>query len=417
MSEGTWRSGPPRREAFRLALGRGGRVWATGVLCVVAVLVGGCSGGPSGTLSALGPSPGSTQSAGSSPGATDFVVDRLQAELETWLGGSDLPGVTAAVATDEGTWAGAAGVDGAGVPLVGQSALGVASVTKTVTAAEVMLLAEQGLVDLDDPVTDYVEVPFDTQGATVRELLGMRSGFPDPTDAVDQAVSADPQRVWAAADWYQLVDEDEPGTAREVGTFRYNNLNYIVLGDLIEAVARDPYAIAVRRDLLDPAGLDRMWVQDAEQPAPPAAVAVNDPDLPLVDADGPWLPSRAFVSAYGAAGGMAADAPSLAAWGLALYAGPLLDPSSVRAMSTASDGLHHYGLGTGVAEDHDGDRFVGHEGGYAYRPVSFLAVWPEDGVSVAVLSPRGADRPLDSLATGSHEVWQAQDREPGRGGR
>lgn len=165
------------------------------------------------------------------------------------------------VATAEDTWAGAVGVDGAGQPLVPDTAMGIGSVTKTVTAAEVMLLAERGLVDLDAPVTDYVTVPFDTQGATVRQLLGMRSGFPDPTEAVFAAASRDPQRAWTTQDWYAVTDVDEPGSGREVDRYRYNNLNYIVLTEPIEAVTDAPYAVAVRQDLLGPAGVPRVWVQ------------------------------------------------------------------------------------------------------------------------------------------------------------
>jgi D-alanyl-D-alanine carboxypeptidase len=45
------------------------------------------------------------------------------------------------------------------------------SITKTFTAAEVLVLADRGLVDLDAPVTDYVELPFDAAGATVRQVL------------------------------------------------------------------------------------------------------------------------------------------------------------------------------------------------------------------------------------------------------
>jgi CubicO group peptidase (beta-lactamase class C family) len=77
----------------------------------------------------------------------------------------------------QGSWAGATGVDGAGHHLVPESAMGVDSMTKTFTAAEVMVVADRGLVDLDAPVTDYVELLFDAAGASVRQVLNMSSGF------------------------------------------------------------------------------------------------------------------------------------------------------------------------------------------------------------------------------------------------
>ena len=51
--------------------------------------------------------------------------------------------------TPEGVWSGAAGVDGVGTALQPDSALSIMSISKTFTAAEVMLLSTRGLIDLD----------------------------------------------------------------------------------------------------------------------------------------------------------------------------------------------------------------------------------------------------------------------------
>ena len=129
------------------------------------------------------------------PGTADLSVqtaDELQAAIDKWVAQGSLTGMTAAVVTPDGVWSGAAGVDGAGTPLQPDSALSMQSISKTYTAAEVMLLAGRGLVDLDAPITDYVDVPFDTQGATVRQVLAMRSGFPDYTA---EATSRRPPRT------------------------------------------------------------------------------------------------------------------------------------------------------------------------------------------------------------------------------
>ena len=57
----------------------------------------------------------------------------------------------------------------------------IASITKAVTAAQVMQLVEAGKLGLDDPVADHLpsDIEFDTNGATIRHLLGHRSGIPD----------------------------------------------------------------------------------------------------------------------------------------------------------------------------------------------------------------------------------------------
>ena len=65
------------------------------------------------------------------------------------------------------------------------------------------------------------------------------------------------------------------------GSADYNNLNSVVLVMLIEKVTGQPWSSALRQDLIDPAGLDRVWVQDAEQPQPPLTVGVVDPEIPV----------------------------------------------------------------------------------------------------------------------------------------
>ena len=364
-----------------------------GILAAAGVLVAGCTGSDP-DVSAV-----PTLDAGT-PRA-----EALQAAVEAFVVDAEVSGVTAAVVSDTGVWVGAAGVDGAGEPLVPESAMAIGSITKTVTAAEVMLLADKGVVGLDDPVADYVEVPFDTDGATVRQVLAMHSGFPDPTDDILLAGSQDLGRDMTADDWYALTAENRIRAGSLAGSQHYNNLNFIVLGDLVETVTGRPYAAVVREDLLDPAGLDRVWVQDDEQPVPPLAIGLDDPDVPLVDADASWLPSRSLVSGAGAAGGIAADAETLATWGLELYTGQVLAADLVEQMTTPPpEGW--YGLGTEVGDDPDGEVVVGH-GGNLGPYTSLLKVWPENRVAVAWLAPASPDPLAEDLADRLHEAWSA----------
>ncbi|MGB8021862.1 MAG: serine hydrolase domain-containing protein [Candidatus Nanopelagicales bacterium] len=328
------------------------------------------------------------------PGGTSAKLESL---LEAWVADGNGVGVTAAVVTSEGTWAGAAGVDGAGVRLVPDAAMAIASMTKTFVAAEVMDLARRGLVDLDAPVTNYVKLPFDAGGATVRELLAMRSGFPvDPFEEAFDAAADDLDRRWTASDVLALVDEDGARQGSRGGAPEYSNLNFLVLGSVVEKVSGQPLALTLRRDLIDPAHLDRVWVQDRERPQAPLSVAVENPDLPTVDADGPWLPSRSVASAAGAAGGMAADAPSLARWGYMLYGGRVID-SRLVAQMTAGGPDDWYGLGTERLTA-DGAQAYGHDGDIGSYHGLFL-VWPDQATSIAVMEPAPARLPVDVETT------------------
>ena len=67
------------------------------------------------------------------------------------------------------------------------------------------------LVDLDAPLTDYVEVPFDAQGATVRQVLAMRSGFPEfPGDLYQKVIKEDLDREWTVPEVLAILPEDSP---------------------------------------------------------------------------------------------------------------------------------------------------------------------------------------------------------------
>ncbi len=370
---------------------------------LAAAVVAGCTSGQDSQARSSGATPATSSASVSAlasrsaplmppPGADplpEATADRLQAVIDDWVAGENNIGMTAAVVTAEGVWQGAAGRDGAGVDLVPESAMAISGMTNTFVAAEVMRLVGLGLVDLDAPVVDYVSVPFDAKGATVRQVLAMRSGFPlDPIRAVWESAAEDLDRSWTIAEAIALADADGVRQGA-MGLFDYNNLNYLVLGQMVEQVAGQPWAQALTRDLIEPAGLDRVWVQDAQQPQPPLTVAEEHPRLDVVDDDGPWLPSRSVASSSGSAAGMAADAPSVARWGYLLYGGHVIDSTLVEQMTRSQgsgdedDGW--YGLGTGVGV-RDGKLWVGHSGDI----VSYhgdLNVVPSDSVAIAVLVP------------------------------
>ena len=346
------------------------------------------------------------------PGSGDLsaqTADELQAAIDKWVEQGSLKGVTAAVVTPEGVWSGAAGVDGAGTPLQPDSALSLQSISKTYTAAEVMLLAGRGLVDLDAPITDYVDVPFDTQGATVRQLLAMRSGFPDyTTEASQTAIAEDLDREWTVSEALATLPEDAEGLGTVGGPPRYNNINYQLLAELVAKVTNKSFAQAVRADLLDPAGLGRTWVQSGETPAAPLTVGGPAKYADVVDPAGPFMPSRSFASFTLGPGSIAADAADVARWGYQLYGGQVIDSTLVAQMEAdpQDSDMGLYGLGTFVMSE-EGVLMVGHGGGGSESAyTTMLFVWTGDQpVAVAVLAPEPAD-----FGSGIYDVFMGLHR-------
>jgi D-alanyl-D-alanine carboxypeptidase len=311
---------------------------------------------------------------------------RLQAALEGLVGRSSAKGAAAAIVTPDGSWVGVTGVDGAGKSIRPTSAFGIGSTSKTVTAAEILLLASQGKLDLDSPVADLVTLPFDAQGATIRQLAMMQSGFPVGSDSdLETAIAKDLNRTWTIGDLLEGV-KNAPRAGTVGGPGQYNGINYQVLSQVIERVTGDSLSTVLRRDLLEPAGLDRMWTQIGEQPQAPLAIAV-DPGTGIVDAKGGFLPSRAAASTGNGAAGMAADAPTLARWGYLLYGGRVLEPAVLATMMKPNWGSENgYGFGA-MFDNGTGTLVVGHGGDYMGYS-SMLLAWPSTQTAVAVLAPR-----------------------------
>lgn len=319
-------------------------------------------------------------------------ANRMQDQLDGWVARGLLPGVTAAVATPQGVWSGAAGVDGAGAALKPESGMALASITKTFTAAEVMLLAERGKVDLDSPASTYLSLPQVANGVTVRQLLAQRAGIPDPGATPYDPVFTDPGAHWSPQDFLAPVAK---ATERPGERFSYQNANYVLLGLVVDRVTGVDTATALTRDLWAPLRLTRLAYQDQQRLPPPLARPGPDELLPEGAPDQPFLPTRAVASAVGAAGGVAGDAESTARWGYALYGARVLRPESVAQMTDFGDG-DGYGLAT-VDFTSPRGRFarsgiegVGHDGELpGYRSV--MAVIPSRRTSVAILTPSSVD--------------------------
>lgn len=317
------------------------------------------------------------------------VAAKFQAALDDMAGGA---GMAATVMSPAGTWSGATGkADGVrDVEVNDQFAIG--SVTKSVIAAQVMQMVEAGELDLDDPATDQLppDFDFDTNGATIRQLLGHRSGIPDYYPRLLESLST--ERAWLdpalrglePADLLELVPDDRAPTGEEFG---YADTNYLLLGLVIEQIRGRPVGDVLRDGVLSIEGVERLIYQPDEVPTEPMAMPYGESAAALKKGGG-YLPSLGAASADVAAAAIASDAPSLARWWRALCAGEIVSQASLTEMSTFHDG---YGLGLIDL----GDTYaqgVGHSGdGFGDSYVSWAGCLPADGAVVVVLSNRWVD--------------------------
>jgi D-alanyl-D-alanine carboxypeptidase len=342
----------------------------------------------------------------------DPTIAALQAVLDKAVR-EGLPGVTASIlVAGRGAWTGAAGTSDGVQPMEVASQFGIASTTKTVIAAEIMWLAEQGLLRLDDPVSAYLpaELDFDTNGATIRQLLSMTSGLQDPALTDDPALVADPQRQWTPEEILASVptDRSPPGTS-----FLYSGTNYILLGLVIEKVSGTSVGRALRAHILADPGLSTLVYQTEERPKGPIALPFIGSSVrgDILERGGGFLATKADASALGAAGGMAGDAGALARFAYFLWGGQLLSEASLQAMTDFGSGVgyHEYGLGT-IDMTTRGKGFavpaIGNGGQDSAGYASTMITLPSEATVVTVLINQDVDPKLRAIPV-AQELYEA----------
>lgn len=226
------------------------------------------------------------------------------------------------------------------------------SAAKTIVAAEIFKLAEGGLLTLDDLASSHLprELSFyDANGATIRQVLGMRSGIPDWNEDSQLLYPAE-QAATAVEVFEQLPESRVPAGAE----LHYASTNYVLLGTIIEHLAGRPMAEVLGSDVLAHPGLEGL------------VYTVGG----ALGADG-W--------------GVDTTSASLARWGWTLYGGSVISEASLREMTDF--GGEWYGLGS---QDFSGDlgaTAVGHLG--LSSPTTCcsmitLVALPEEGMVIAV---------------------------------
>jgi len=131
-------------------------------------------------------------------------------------------------------------------PMTGDTIFDAASLTKVVaTTPAVMLLVERGQVKLDAPVTNYISefTGGSRELITVRELLTHTSGLPpDVETKTDWHGQAEAVKKACA-----IKMQSKPGTA-----FKYSDVNFFLLGEIVQRVSRTPLEIFVQREIYAP---------------------------------------------------------------------------------------------------------------------------------------------------------------------
>ena len=146
------------------------------------------------------------------------------------------------------------------VPLTKHSALRLASVSKQFTAAGIMLMKEKGLLQYDQPVSNYIN-GFPYEGVTVRHLLNQTSGIPDiyMDLAFDHEAEIELLTNEIAVDL--IIKENRKAFAAPNEVYAYSNTNYLILARVIEVISGLSFEAFMKKELFLPLDMKdtRVW--------------------------------------------------------------------------------------------------------------------------------------------------------------
>lgn len=289
-----------------------------------------------------------------------------------------------------------------GEPVDGSSLFQVASLSKWLTAWGVMVLVEEGFIDLDTPVSVYLsrwrlpESSFDNDGVTVRRLLSHTSGLDDGLGYAGFARREDVESLEASLAQASDASPGRSGVVRvgqEPGAgWAYSGGGYTLLQLLIEEVSGQSFATFMEAEVFEPLGLNHTTFDHAA--AERMGLAEN------YATDGTAEPLR-WYTAVGAAS-LFTTVDDLAAF-LSAQA-PQTDRSVLsdstlelmRRPHASQMGVDTWGLGVILyATNRDGDYIVGHDGNNEPAINTSARIDPATGdgiVALATGSPMLATR-------------------------
>ncbi|UCG85791.1 MAG: serine hydrolase [Gemmatimonadota bacterium] len=267
----------------------------------------------------------------------------------------------------------------------------IGSVTKQFTAAVILNLAEQGKLDLEGTITDYLpDYPSDVGGkVTIHQLLTHSSGIPSYTGLPDfDEMARDRYAPDSFITVFSELDlEFEPGSA-----FRYNNSGYFLLGVIIERVTGTSYEEALRTMVLDPLGLDETGYDHHERIIDGRATGYSKR---LTGYD---VAAYLDMSLPYAAGSMYSTVRDLHKWDRLLYSDSVFGNSASKELMFTPY-IQDYAYGwivrdIPVGPDSSMVKLVGHGGGINGFVTGFWRL-VDDGYVVIVMDNTAGDRVAD----------------------
>lgn len=312
-------------------------------------------------------------------------VERLRREVPDLLSTHEVPGVAIGICDASGLlWSEGFGTIGRDRDdrVNPRTMFSVQSVSKLYTATAVMTAVQDGLLDLDQPITAYLP-GFTVNSAwerhperriTLRHLLSHTAGFTHEASAGSNVVGG---RSWSA----HCRSISDSWLRFPVGHhYEYSNLGIDLAAYALQTVAGRPFHAVARDRLFEPLGLQRTTFDQRAISGEQDRARGYDPAVPRLRV---WIPMIAAGGLYTSVEDACRFVTFHLARGERLLAPDLLDEMSAVPFAEPNQDL---GYGLGLAQIRwDGRLILGHGGG-GFGFTCFLAWSPADRVGVVVLT-------------------------------
>ena len=244
-------------------------------------------------------------------------------------------------------------------PLSTDDLFEIGSITKNFTAVTLLLLQEEGKVDLDQTIDKWFPDFEKGDKITVRMLLNHTSGILE----------------WNEFDDLEgMVDKVNGKFTFEPGTdWAYSNTNFVIAGLIINKVAGKDAVEVIREKIIDPLGMKHTFMKNFEEyPVEDKAHGHT------FDEYGNIIPYE-LNERFWTAGGIVSNAEDMFKYAHALFNGELLSEESMKQMLdfVKVSGVPVYGLGMMYDKGHHGGFYT--HGGDVIVTAALIAYYPETG--------------------------------------
>lgn len=265
-----------------------------------------------------------------------------------------------------------------------------ASISKQFTAMMIMMCKEKGLLDFDDQLSSFIQIPY--PNITIRHLLTHTSGLPDYQAIMDD--HWDKSKVAGNPDILEYLREYAPVKSFDPGyKYEYSNTGYVLLASVVEKVTGEDFVALSKAWIFDPLKMKNTAIRSLEEKAEVQTFAAGHQK----DEYGKYVNANTFHSSdytvwlgnRKGPGRVSSTAEDLLKWDQALYAEKLVSKETLEEAFTPfklEEGyLSYYGFGWEIKPQSPFGKMVMHSGdnpGYKTIIVRFL----EENKTIIILN-------------------------------